>query len=107
MIDRFPLFPSKSEPSGGRDKLILHGSNKGISVKSFLHKFQPGMCYYGVFNDLLLGFAAAAGSFGSGMIFAASGFGSLGRAAGTAALVPLGLAAWWQVRGRQTSPAQV
>lgn len=58
-------------------------------------------------NDLLLGFAAAAGSFSSGLIFAASGFGSLGLTAGTAALVPLGLAVWWQVRGRQTSPARV
>jgi hypothetical protein len=52
MIDRFPLFPSKSEPLGGRDRLILHGSNKGNSVKSFLQKFQPGMCYYENFKIL-------------------------------------------------------
>jgi len=123
MMDQFPLFPSKSEPSAGRDKSILHGSNKGNSVKSFLQKFQPGvgMCFYRVgrlalgperakkqgFNDLLLGFAAAAGSFGSGMIFAASGFGSLGLAGSTAAPLLLGLAVWWRVRGRHTSPARV
>jgi predicted MFS family arabinose efflux permease len=52
------------------------------------------------FHDLLLGSAAAAGSFGSGMIFAASGYGSLGLTAAAAALVPLGLAVWWQKRGR-------
>jgi len=47
-----------------------------------------------------VGFAAAAGSFGSGMMFAASGYGALGVIAASAALVPLGLALWWQVRGR-------
>jgi MFS family permease len=35
------------------------------------------------FNDLLLGFAAAAGSFGSGMIFALSGYGVWGTGAGS------------------------
>ncbi len=59
------------------------------------------------FNDLLLGFAAAAGSFGSGIVFAATGYGSLGLAAGAVALVPLGLAVWWQVRGRLTTTARV
>jgi len=53
------------------------------------------------FNDLLLGFAAAAGSFGSGIVFAAGGFAALGLGAAGAALVPLGLAVWWQVRGRR------
>jgi MFS family permease len=52
------------------------------------------------FNDLLLGVAAAAGSFGSGMMFADSGYGVLGLVAASAAVVPLGLAVWWQVRGR-------
>ena len=52
------------------------------------------------FNDLVLGFASAAGSFGSGLMFAASGYGALGLIAASAALVPLGLAVWWQVRGR-------
>jgi len=53
------------------------------------------------FNDLLLGFAAAAGSFGSGLVFAVGGYGTLGVVAASAALVPLGLAVWWQVRGRR------
>jgi len=52
------------------------------------------------FNDLVLGFASAAGSFGSGLMFAASGYGALGLIAASAALIPLGLAVWWQVRGR-------
>jgi MFS family permease len=54
------------------------------------------------FNDLLLGFGAAAGSFGSGVLFAASGYGALGLVAASATLVPLGLALWWQMRGRLT-----
>jgi MFS family permease len=53
------------------------------------------------FNDLLLGFAAAAGSFGSGLVFAVGGYGILGVVAASAALVPLGLAVWWQMRGRR------
>ncbi|MGZ3569126.1 MAG: hypothetical protein ACXU9W_10095, partial [Thermodesulfobacteriota bacterium] len=52
------------------------------------------------FNDLLLGFGAAAGSFGSGIVFAASGYGALGLVAASAALVPLGLGLWWQMHGR-------
>jgi MFS family permease len=59
------------------------------------------------FNDLLLGFAAAAGSFGSGIIFAVSGYGVLGLVAASAALVTLGLAVWWQLRGRLTPPAPI
>jgi MFS family permease len=53
-------------------------------------------------NDLLLGLAAAGGSFGSGIIFAAGGYGVLGVVAAVAAAVPLGLALWWQSRGRLT-----
>jgi MFS family permease len=51
-------------------------------------------------NDLLLGLASAAASFGSGVIYSVSGYGALGVTAATAALVPLGLALWWQYRGR-------
>jgi MFS family permease len=47
-------------------------------------------------NDLLLGFASAAGSFGSGLIFAAAGYAALGLAAAGAALIPLAVALWWQ-----------
>jgi len=52
------------------------------------------------FNDLLLGFAAATGSFGGGITFAASGYWALGLIAASLALIPLGLALWWQFRGR-------
>ncbi len=51
-------------------------------------------------NDLLLGFASAAGSFGSGIIFSLAGYAVLAATAASAALVPLGLAIWWQCRGR-------
>ena len=57
------------------------------------------------FNDLMLGFASAAGSFGSGMIFAGGGYGALGLVAASGALVPLGLTVWWQVRGRRDTSA--
>ena len=52
------------------------------------------------FNDLLLGFAAATGSFTSGVIYAARGFGPLGLVAALAALVPLAVALWWQRHSR-------
>jgi len=52
------------------------------------------------FNDLLLGFAAATGSFGGGITFAASGYWALGLIAASLALIPLGMALWWQMRGR-------
>ncbi|MCX5909279.1 MAG: MFS transporter [Deltaproteobacteria bacterium] len=58
-------------------------------------------------NDLLLGFAAAAGSFGSGVVFAVFGYGALGLVAASAAIVPLGLAVWWQVRGRLAASARL
>ena len=53
------------------------------------------------FNDLMLGFAAATASLGSGLVFAAGSFAILGLVAATAALVPLGLGVWWQVRARR------
>ena len=59
------------------------------------------------FNDLLLGFASAAGSFGSGLVFAEAGYAGLGLVAAAAALVPLGLAIWWQVRGRPDSSVRL
>lgn len=52
------------------------------------------------FNDLLLGLAAAAGSFSSGLLFSVGGYGVLGVAAAMVVLIPFGLAAWWQIRGR-------
>ena len=52
------------------------------------------------FNDLLIGLASALGSFGSGLIFAAVGYGTMGLAGILVALVPLALVARWQL-GRQ------
>ncbi len=59
------------------------------------------------FNDLLLGFASAAGSFGSGILFSVAGYGALGWVAASAALVPLGLTLWWQSGGRLAPPVHV
>jgi MFS family permease len=56
------------------------------------------------FNDLLLGFASAAGSFGSGMVYAGGGYEMLGRVAALASLLPLGLAVWWQ-RSQRPAPS--
>jgi MFS family permease len=58
-------------------------------------------------NDLLLGLASAVGSFASGVIFSVAGYGSLGVTAAAAALLPLGLALWWQIRGRSVPAAHI
>lgn len=47
------------------------------------------------FNDLLLGLVAAAGSFLSGHVFAAVGYGMMGAVSAGVALVPVVLAVWW------------
>lgn len=52
------------------------------------------------FNDLLIGLTSAAGSLSSGIVFAAIGFGAMALVAGTVALIPLLLSAWWQLRAR-------
>lgn len=49
------------------------------------------------FNDLLIGLVSAAGSLGSGIVFAAVGYGAMGLVGAAAAVVPLGLVLWWQV----------
>ena len=52
------------------------------------------------FNDLLLNLASGGSQVGSGVVYAAGGYGVMGMAAAAMAVVPLGLAVWWQVRGR-------
>ncbi len=52
------------------------------------------------FNDLLLGLTSAAGSLGSGIVFAAVGYGVMGLVGAAAALIPLSLAAWWRLGRR-------
>jgi len=58
------------------------------------------------FNDLLIGLASAIGSFISGLIFAASGFGVVGLVGVGLAIIPLGLTLRWQMGQRHlaTSP---
>ncbi len=58
------------------------------------------------FNDLLLNLSSGASQIGSGVVYAAGGYGIMGLAAAAAAVVPLGLAIWWQVRGRLASSVQ-
>jgi len=57
------------------------------------------------FNDLLIGLASAAGSLGSGIVFAAVGFGAMGVIAAAAALVLLSFTAWAQMWRRAPSPS--
>ena len=59
------------------------------------------------FNDLLLGFASATGSLGSGLIFSVAGYPALGVTAASVALVPLALALWWQYRGRPATTRRI
>jgi MFS family permease len=49
------------------------------------------------FNDLLMGLVAASGSFISGHIFAAVGYGMMGLLSAALSLAPLGLGLWWQI----------
>jgi MFS family permease len=46
-------------------------------------------------NDLLIGLATAAASFGSGLVFAAMGYTVIGIAGAMASLVLLGSTLWW------------
>jgi MFS family permease len=55
------------------------------------------------FNDLLLGLTSALGSLGSGVVFAAVGYGAMGVVGAAAALIPLSLAAWWRL-GQRIAP---
>lgn len=57
------------------------------------------------FNDLLVGLTSAAGSLGSGVVFAAIGYGAMALVAAAAALVPLTLAAWWRTVSRTARAA--
>jgi MFS family permease len=52
------------------------------------------------FNDLVLNLSSGASQIVSGVLYATGGYGLMGMAAATMAVVPLGLAIWWQVRGR-------
>jgi MFS family permease len=49
------------------------------------------------FNDLLIGFVSTAGSLGSGVVYAAAGYGIMGIAGAIVAAIPLGMALWWHM----------
>jgi MFS family permease len=55
------------------------------------------------FNDLLMGLVAASGSFVSGHVFAAVGYGAMGFLSATLSLTPFVLALWWHFN----SPARL
>lgn len=58
------------------------------------------------FNDLLIGLATAIGSFISGLIFAAWGYGLVGVIGVVLSVLPIGMTLWWRVGQRRlaTSP---
>jgi MFS family permease len=57
------------------------------------------------FNDLMIGLASSLGSFGSGLVFAAVGYGTMGLAGILVALVSFFLVLRWQLgRQRQALP---
>ena len=51
-------------------------------------------------NDLLMGLVAASGSFLSGHVFAAVGYGTMGLISAALSLTPLSLAVWWLLTPR-------
>jgi len=53
------------------------------------------------FNDLMVGLATAIGSFISGLIFAAMGYGLVGAVGVVLALIPIGMTLWWRVGQRR------
>jgi MFS family permease len=55
------------------------------------------------FNDLMLNLASGVSQVVSGFVFAIGGYGIMALSAGLAAAVPLVLATWWQVAGRQAA----
>jgi MFS family permease len=59
------------------------------------------------FNDLLLNLSSGASQIGSGVVYAAGGYGIMALTAAAMAVVPLGLAIWWQMRGGLGGSVQV
>jgi MFS family permease len=58
------------------------------------------------FNDLLIGVASASGSLGSGLVFAAVGYGAMGLVGIGVTLIPLVLILWGQVGRRRLAAAR-
>ena len=57
------------------------------------------------FNDLLVGFASALGSLGSGFIFAAVGYNTMAFISATVAIIPLLFASFWTLKRVRKTPA--
>ncbi|MGH7753727.1 MAG: MFS transporter, partial [Gemmatimonadales bacterium] len=57
------------------------------------------------FNDLLIGLASAVGSLGSGLVFAAVGFGAMGVVGAAVALFLLSITAWSRAWRREAEPS--
>jgi len=57
------------------------------------------------FNDLLLNLGSGASQVVSGVVYAVGGFGVMGGAAAALAVLPLGMAIWWQARGHRRPSA--
>jgi MFS family permease len=55
------------------------------------------------FNDLLLGLASATGSLGSGVVFAAAGYGAMAVVGGVSSVIPLLVTIWWQMGPRRVA----
>jgi MFS family permease len=58
------------------------------------------------FNDLLVGLTSATGSLGSGIVFAAIGYGAMALVAAAVALIPFSLTVWWRTMSRAAPLAQ-
>jgi MFS family permease len=59
------------------------------------------------FNDLLIGFVSTAGSLGSGVVYATTGYGITGIVGAIVAGIPLAMALWWhitKIAGSRISP---
>jgi predicted MFS family arabinose efflux permease len=56
------------------------------------------------FNDLLISLVTALGSFSSGLIFAANGYGPLNVVTAALTLAMLALVVWWYAVGRERAP---
>jgi MFS family permease len=58
-------------------------------------------------NDLFVGLATALGSFISGLIFAALGFGMVGIIGALLSILPVGMTLWWQLGKRKLAPTTI
>jgi MFS family permease len=54
-------------------------------------------------SDFLIGLATAAASFGSGLMFASTGYAAIGIVGVAASLMLIGLTVWWMVRVRRSA----